>query len=1085
MLIRTIILVILVSLIPPANIYTQKMNSSADGSKNKVGDDIKFKLISIVDGLSQNTVYSICQDSKGFMWFGTQDGLNRYDGYGFKTYRNDPGNANSLSNNYIRVIYPDREGVLWLGTDGGLNKFDQTHDTFIRYVNENNNPNSLSSNLVYSIYEDRFGILWIGTDGGGLNKFDRENETFTHYQHDPKNPGSLSHNDVRAIYEDRSGLLWVGTYGGGLNKFDRERETFNHYKNQPGDPNSLSNNKIGVIYQDRSGVLWIGTDEGLNQFDREKDIFIRYSHDPKNPSSLSNNEVNRIFEDRSGIPWIGTSVGLNKFNRQEGTFTYYKKEPGKLNCLSDSFIYTICEDQSGILWFGTGIGGINIFDPGWHTFTHYKHDPYNPNSLGNDTIWSIYEDRSGLLWIGTWGGGINSFDRETGKFTRYQNQDNETNQSYNNIYTIYEDRSGVLWVGTAAGLSKFDRKKETFVYYAHDPDNPNSLSQNDAQVIHEDDAGILWVGTDGGLNKFDRQREIFTRYQHQPDNPNSLSHNNIRVIHVDVLGVMWIGTVNGLDKFDRKTGTFTHYKNEPGNPGSLSNNLIWVIYEDPADRGKILWIGTANGLNEFDRESETFTSFTTKNGLPNNAIYGVLQDGRGFLWISTNNGLSRFQRRGKIFKNYNVSDGLQGTEFNRSAYCKSRSGEMFFGGVNGFNAFFPDRIKDNPYIPPIALTSFKLFNKEVKFDTVISEINEITLNYDENVFSFEFAALSYRATAKNQYAYKMEGFDRDWIYSGSRREATYTNLDPGDYIFRVKGSNNDGLWNEKGISLRIRMLPPFWQTWWFRVTAILVILFCIFVFYRYKTGAVRRRAYQLEKLVKKRTFEQKQLQEKLLRQEKLAVLGQLAGGVGHELRNPLGVIKNAAYFLNMALENPGPQVKESLEIMEKEVENSERIIRSLLDFARANTPLRRKVDIQQILREALSGFKVPGNITVEYPVLKSLPRIMADPDQLDQVFKNIILNAVQAMPGGGQLSFEIDAKKPDWLIVSITDTGVGIPRENLEKIFEPLFTSKAKGIGLGMAITKTYIEGHGGSIEVQSQIGKGSTFTVKLPIGKK
>jgi signal transduction histidine kinase len=331
----------------------------------------------------------------------------------------------------------------------------------------------------------------------------------------------------------------------------------------------------------------------------------------------------------------------------------------------------------------------------------------------------------------------------------------------------------------------------------------------------------------------------------------------------------------------------------------------------------------------------------------------------------------------------------------------------------------------------------------------------------------------------------MEGFDRDWIYPGTRREATYTNLDPGDYLFRVKGSNNDGLWNEKGVSITIKVLPPFWQTWWFRVTALVAILFLIVAFYRFRIGAVRRRANQLEKLVEERTLEQKKLQEKLLQQEKLAMLGQLAGGVSHELRNPLGVIKNAAYFLNMALENQDPKVKETLELLEKEVLNSERIIASLLDFARAKPPLRRKVDIQQILREALSFVNVPENITVEYPVKESLPRILADPDQLDQVFENIILNAVQAMPRGGRLGIKIDAREPDWISISITDTGVGIPGENKEKIFEPLFTTKAKGIGLGMAISKTFVEGHGGSIEVQSEAGKGTTFTVELPVLEK
>ena len=848
---KVIVLIITIALLRAPNLHAQK-------------NDIKFEHISLEQGLSQASVFCILQDSRGFMWFGTEDGLNKYDGYSFTVYKPDPDNFNSLSDNYVKSIYEDKSGTLWIGTGrGGLNKFDRAKEQFSHYQHDATDPNSLSHNSVWSIYEDKSGTLWIGTYGGGLNKFDRAKKQFSHYQKDANDPYSLSHNYVMSICEDKSGTLWIGT-GGGVNRFDRKKEQFSHYMHDPNNPNSLSHRTVYSIYEDKSETLWIGTYDGLNKFDRAKEQFSYYHRDANDPNSLSDNSVMSIYEDKSGTLWIGTYGGLSKFDRAKEHFSQYQHDANDPNSLSHNYIRSIYEDKSGILWIGTGSGGLNKFARAKEQFSQYQHDANNPS------VYSIYEDKSGTIWIGTVGG-LNKFDRAKEQFSQYQHDANDPNSlSDNYIRSIYEDKSGTLWIGTYDGFNKFDREKEHFSHYQHDPNDPNSLSYGSVSSIYEDKSGILWIGTIyGGLNKFDREKEHFSHYQHDPDDPTSLSNNDVRLIYEDPdePGVLWIGTLGGLNKFDREKETFKHYKHDPGNPRSLSHNSVWSFYED---RSGVFWIGTPGGLNQFDRASESFKHYREKDGLPNDVINGILEDDQGHLWLSTNKGLAKLNPESEIFRNYDVSDGLQSNEFNAGAHCKSRSGELFFGGINGFNAFYPDSIKDNPHVPPIVVTDFQIFNKSVPIfkgdspgerpdslflDKHITETNEIILSYQESVFSFEFAALSYALPERNQYAYMMEGFDGDWVYSDNRRFATYTNLDPGDYIFRIKGSNKDGVWNEAGTSIRITITPPFWQTWWFRILVAVSALALAFGWYRRRIGYIEAQKQKLEIQVTKRTAE--------------------------------------------------------------------------------------------------------------------------------------------------------------------------------------------------------------------------------------
>ena len=805
----------------------------------------EFERISVEHGLSQSSVVCILQDSKGFMWFGTQDGLNKYDGYDFTVYRHNPQDPDSLSHNIIQAIYEDRSGALWIGTwGGGLDRFDRDTERFTHFQHDPGDPNSLSNNSVLSIHQDQEGLLWVGTYGGGLNKFDPETESFVHYRNDPADPASLGGDFVRVIYEDRSGTLWIGAEDGGLDQFDGQGEQFVHYRHDASDPHSLSHHIVVSIYEDQEGLLWVGTADGLNRYDRDTGKFTIYKNDPNDPGSLSDNVVLSLHQDHSGVLWVGTrGGGLDQFDRSSGRFVHYRNEPNDPNSLSNDVVLSIYSDRSGVLWIGTNAAGLNKLDRSTQRFLHYQHQPDNPHSLSDNMVRSIFQDRSGVLWIGTSGGGLNAYDRASGAFTRYpRNSEEFESWDDRSIYALYEDRAGRLWVGTEEGLYTFDRDTETFKRW---------MTRSVVTFIYEDRAQILWVGTLGGLTRLGQARRTVKNYIHDPSDPYSLSSSGVRAIAQDRLGLLWIGTDAGVDGFDRETERFTRHQESPYHPGSLSDDFVLSIHED---RSGVLWIGTyGGGLNRFDRDAGTFRHYREKDGLPSDAIYGILEDDQGHLWLSTNVGLSRFDPRTETFRNYDVRDGLQSNEFNSGAYHKSSSGEMFFGGINGFNAFHPGQVKDNPYIPPVVLTSLTQGGEEVEVEKALENVTEVAFNWPNNFFEFEFAALSYCQPDRNEYAYRLEGFEDDWNYISTRRFGRYTNLPAGTYTLRVRGSNNDGFWNTEGASLQVTVVSPFWATWWFRGIVALILLVSIAGGYRLRVSSIESRSRELEGLVEART----------------------------------------------------------------------------------------------------------------------------------------------------------------------------------------------------------------------------------------
>jgi PAS domain S-box-containing protein len=828
--------------------------------------NIRFEHLGTEKGLSQSNVICILQDSRGFMWFGTRDGLNKYDGYEFTVYKNDVKNKNSLSNNYTPDLFESKDGNIWIATwGGGLNLYNREKGQFTSYKHDAQNKNSLSSDFINSVLEDSEGMIWIGTEDGGLNRLDRKENKFTHFINEHNNDKSLGDVFVRDIFEDSHHNLWIGTASGGLNLFDRKTQTFKRFQHNEKDSRSISNNSVYKIFEDSRHQLWIGTEGGgLNLFIPETGEFRHFKHDELNKNSLSSDVIYSINEDNTGNLWIGTeNGGLNVYNTRSGLFQTFDYDEFDNTSLNNNSVWSICRDTRGNIWLGTFSGGINLVNQDISKFIHYKHNP-SRNSISHNKVLCIYEDAGSNIWIGTDGGGVNLFDPLKKTFTSYRHQPGNKNSIAGDyVLNVREDYKGNVWIGTwGDGITVFNRTKNTYTHFKNDPDNAASLSCNNAWFIFEDHDKNMWIGTyGGGLNLYNPANNSFTRYQYNENDPPGINNNKIHSIFEDEKGNLIVSTDGGgLNLFDKQKKTFTHLIHDD-NKNSISNNSAGEIYED---HNGILWISTLVGLNSLDRKTNTFTAYTINDGLPNNTIFGIVGDEKGNLWISTNKGISRFNPVTKTFKNFGVADGLQSNEFKDMAYCKSRSGAIYFGGNNGFNQFYPDSIKEKSFDPPLVITGFQVFNKEVPVSTDsamtplkknITETKEITIPHKSSVISFEFASLDYTIAERKQYAYMLEGFDDTWNEVGTQRTATYTNLDPGEYTFKVKGLNNDGSWSTHFTSLRLTITPPFWMTWWFKTIIILFAIGCLFIFYRLRIKTITKQKAALEKQVKERTNE--------------------------------------------------------------------------------------------------------------------------------------------------------------------------------------------------------------------------------------
>jgi len=835
---------------------------------------VRFDHITTRDGLAENRVWDITQDRRGFLWFTSMDGINRYDGYEIKVYKHDPTDSNSPRSTLYRRVLEDSQGMLWFGSvDGGLSRFNPETEQWTNFWNDPRDPGSFGGAAIWAIAEDQNGDLWIGTEANGLFKFAQQTEQFTQYQNDPDNDNSLSADQVLAIEIDRNGIIWVGTQYDGLNRFDLKTDQWTRFQHDPNNPDSLSYDHILSLHEDREGNLWVGTwGGGLDRFTEDKagkGTFSHYQYDPDDPSSLGNNLIASIYDDQSETLWVATfGGGLNQLIPNSDSFVRYQNDPTDSQSLSHNMVASIYESRDGILWVGTAGGGVNKLDLQPKAFTLYQHQPGEPNSLSSSDVRAILVDRAGGLWIGTYGGGLNYIERQTGsgastRIKYYQSAlDNPNSLNSTNVIALEEDQDGMIWIGTSGeGFSRFDPETETFWQYAPDPESPDFRPAG-IRVIYEDRSGTIWFGSWGkGLGRFDRQTETFKAFVHDPGDPTSLSGNAVFSIFEDRDGDLWIGTLShGLNRFDRETETFTPYTYDQNIPNSLSNDTITTIDQD---KNGNLWIGTAGGgLNRFDPQAETFTRFTEKDGFPSNTINAILLGNDGALWISSAGGLSKFNPQTGSVRNYTQSDGLQGNQFTEASAYQSHDGELFFGGPNGLTAFYPEQIKDDEHLPQIALTDISLNHVSVPVGPTsvlvrsIPYTDQLSLSQDDRVISFDFSPLSFRAPEKNYCSYRLEGFDESWIEVGSTLfSATYTNLNPDQYVFRVKCSNSDGIWNEPGISTMIIVPAPWWQTGWFYGLLVFACLAILVGGHRWRVWRLERQANELAYQVAQRTKE--------------------------------------------------------------------------------------------------------------------------------------------------------------------------------------------------------------------------------------
>ncbi len=786
-----------------------------------------FKHITDQEGLSHDTVYSIAQDKDGFMWFGTEDGLDKYDGYTIKAYQREAFNKNSLQCANCSAIFVDDSNLIWIASwGGGVEVFDPRSEKITSYVNNPADANSISDNNVQSIFQDSKGKYWFGTYTKGLNQFDPKTGKFKVYMHDENNPNSLTSNRVWSINEDNNGALLIGT-NEGLDKLDPFTGKITHY-------NNAVNDRVRVIYRDKSNRLWLGTQNGLCLFDTStgtNKYFFSSSDDP------STNTITSIFEDSRGVLWVGTANGLNILNRNTGEFIRYENNQNDPNSISNNDIRAICEDLSGNVWICTRGGGVNKVDIKPKKFGYFTNTENDSQSLSNNFVLSIFQDSLGAVWVGTKKGGLNKLDLNTKQFSYYMNE--YTKDENRDLASICEDSADSIWVGSLGGLNRFNKNTEKYFTYKNNPDDAGSISSNTILSVFRDHLGTIWVGTlDGGLNQYNAESDTFIRYTNDANNPHSLSDNTVNSIYEDKQGLLWIATQNGLNRFDKATKKFSRYSLIKDNPNSISDNQINCIYEDSRNN---LWLGTQSGLNKFDKRNNTFTLYTMKEGLPNNVIHSIVEDHQGRLWLTTNHGISLFNVDKRTFKNYDSLDGLQGNGYNDMAFAKTINGEIFFGGINGLDYFNPRDVKDNTFVSPIVITSCKVMDKPMELSKLFESSHTLNLTHKDLMLAIEFSSLDYTRPEKNQYAYKLEGFDKDWNYTGTRRYLSYTNLPSGNYKLLLKGTNCDGAWNEASIPISIKIAPPPWKTWWAYGIYTIILLGLIYLYTRYSLNKRERK----------------------------------------------------------------------------------------------------------------------------------------------------------------------------------------------------------------------------------------------------
>ena len=1034
-----------------------------------------FTRHSVEQGLSNKSVFSLLVDREGFLWVGTKYGLNKFDGYDFTVYRPSKDDPHTLSNLTVLDLCEDKAGGIWVGTGyGGLNRFDKQTGKFTRYMNDPDDPSSISHNEVTAVIEDREGRVWVGTYGGGLNRMDRDTGEFTHYRHDEEDPESLCSDDVISLCTDFDGYLWLGTRNG-LSRLDPGSGIFLNLKRDQDDHGIGVYNLIPSIRSDQQGYIWCGTYGALLKVDTKKLTFEQHTTDPESGNSLAGFVVASVYVDEDGKVWAGTlGGGLFILDPETNRITRYQPDPFSINSIGDGMIRAICGDNSGAVWLGTANSGLNKYiNMG---FKHYYNTPENPKTLSSNAVFAFLEDHDGVLWIGTQGGGLNRFDRNSGGFTHYRFSPSDSGSLRSDtVYALVEDKGGKLWVGTrGGGLSLLDKQSGTFEHFIREEDNPNSLSGTIVSSLCIDRDGELWIGLfDGGLNRFNRDKGDFTRYVSNTGKPGSLAGTSVVKILEDRDGILWLGTEAGLSKFDKKKEVFSCYKIRSNEGRGSEPNQIIALCEG---QDSLLWAGSLLGLECFDRKTNQFIEFAGKYDLPNNIIFGILSDDNNNLWLSTDNGLIEFSPSTGEFRAYDSSDGLQIEEFNVGGSYKidkgDRKGKMFFGGTKGFISFFPDRLIRNKHEPPIVLTSVNRSGEALNTFELIEQRKTIVLQPFDSWLTIEFAALDYRNPRKNLYAYMLEGLDKDWIYAGNKRRAEYIHLPPGEYVFRVKGSNNDGVWNTDGLEVKVVVLPPFWDEWWFRIAVAAAVVGLALLAYYVRVRSIKSQRTRLAFEVEERTKD----------------LESFTYSVSHHLRAPLWRIDGYMDLLKTKHhEHLDTEGRFYLSRLGWILSRMHQIIEDLLKLSMSTTGEVEREDVDLSLLASTVASRLadadPAR-KVDFQIQKDLG-VKGDERLLTIALENLMHNAWKftAKRRDAVISF---GSMETWgkRIFFLRDNGVGFDSTESETIFKAFRSlhqeEEFEGSGVGLAVVERIIRRHGGRIWADGGPDKGATFYFTL-----
>jgi signal transduction histidine kinase/ligand-binding sensor domain-containing protein/CheY-like chemotaxis protein/HPt (histidine-containing phosphotransfer) domain-containing protein len=1062
-----------------------------------------FEHLTMRQGLSQNTVNSIFQDSRGYIWLGTESGLDRYDGYSIRAYHRQRGNPHALASDYIWKIAEDASGNLWLATDGGgVARWDRRADRFDQFRHDPRRPDSLASDSVRTLIIDSSGQVWVGTEDRGVDILDPKTGTARHLRHHDGDPHSLPSDQVYAIYADRDGRIWIGT-DGGLSRYRPASGDFINYA--PGRNGSgLSDRQVRAIYQDGAGRMWIGTRSGgLDLFDPRTGTALVYRHRAGDPESLSSDWVRAILEDSAGRFWIATQDGLDLLDPTTDHFTRYGNEPDDPRSLPESEIMSLYQDRGGVLWIGTRGGGASHWNPRTWLFGHYR------SAFFHDKVVNAFaDDGRGTLWVGTTGGLV-EIDTHTGR-ERLIGRAGPLSMrlSDQRVFSLHYDADGVLWAGTmSGGLDRIELASGKVAVYRSQPGHPESLPANGIMSLFEGRSGTLWIGTfGGGLAALDRRSGRLTRYPYDRTDDTGLSNGRATAIVEDGLGNLWVGTPGeGLNLFVRSSGRFYHFRADNHDPGSLSDDTVYALHADPDGH---VWVGTSGGLDEVIGSSDhpervRFETPPATLRMPSQVIWGIESDREGRLWLSTDDGLVRFSPRTATIRVYHEAQGLQGDEFDFNAHYHGRDGRLYFGGNNGFNGFSPEGVSEHAPPPRVVLTGARLMNRPLPLGSLPRAGHPLELGYDQKLVTFDFAALDYASPADNRYAYRMVGFDSGWTDAGTEHRATYTNLAPGDYTFRVRAANANGTWSPVGLSIPVRVAPAPWNTAAARLGYLAMALLAVAsLMWRLRARRQRalRYARELELTVEERTRE---LEE---RNQQLLVLSRAKSDfldrMSHELRTPMNGVVGMTELLARTPQSPTQTrltqtIRSSAQVLL-------RIVNDLLDLSRAQAGKialeALPVDVPRILEECARLFSATTQtkgvrLEVRSPAPAELASqdktLVGDPFRIRQIVMNLVGNAVKFTEQGTiRVQADIQVCTPERAAVHITisDTGIGMDAATVSRIFEPFTQADEStsrrfgGSGLGLAICRELAELMGGRITVESSPGVGSTFHVDLPL---